>query len=126
MIDLRVALALGETGENRQREVSVALPRRGEGLKYPHGGWYARQRAHSKEVFDSEGGKTLRYELNSKNIQEGKVELTIESVLKLKGNIGGNEYMFSATFTSAISARNKATGEGEDVGPLINPINVSL
>ena len=136
VMDLRADLAMGAMeGEeqqfdiNRPREVSSRAPRRHANYVYTKGGnWEGKQRVHDPNFFENAGGKTMIYRLNSKNIQEGLKELSIESVLHLKGDIAENStsYILSATFTATLNARNLTSGAGENRGLLIEPITASL
>jgi len=138
VLDLRADLALGAIGQegqtfdiNRPREASSHVPRRHANYIYTKGGnWAGKQRVHDPNFFQRAGGKTMVYHLNSKNIQEGLKELNVESVLHLAGNIVetnyDNDYILTATFTATLNARNLTSGSGEDRGPLIQPVTVSL
>lgn len=134
MLDLRAELAMGEEGAEvtRQREKSAHLPRRHANYIYTKGGnWSGKQRVHDKDFFEKYGGKTMIYGLNSKNIQEGNKQISIESVLDIKGNIVGNNfnnyiYVLRAKFTATLNARNKETGMGSNRGQLINPIEIEV
>ena len=144
MMELRADLAMGdiaaEDRENmvddegnpmfdikRDRETSAALKRRHANYIYTAGGnWEGRQRVHDREFFEKAGGKTMRYELNSQDIQEGLKELNIESALDIKGYVVENDYVLKATFRSLVNARNLTSGEGEFRGELFPPIVVSL
>ena len=133
VMDLRADLAMGAMDDeqqfdiNRSREASAAVPRRHANYIYTKGGnWSGKQRVHDPNFFKEAGGKTMIYHLNSKNIQEGLKELSVESVLHLRGFINDNEYVMKATFTSTLNARNLTSGAGENRGSLIEPIVVSL
>lgn len=144
MMELRADLAMGELADEdrenmvdaegnpmfdikRDREASVPLKRRHANYIYTQGGnWEGRQRVHDKEFFEKAGGKTMRYELNSQDIQEGLKELSIESSFDIKGYVVENDYVLKATFKSTVNARNLTSGEGEFRGELFPPIVVSL
>lgn len=129
VLDLRAELAMGEEGAEtqRQRERSQHLPRRHANYIYTKGGnWQGKQRVHDENFFKRAGAKTMIYQLNSKNIQEGQRQINIESVLDIKGNIENDKYVLKGTFTATLNARNKETGEGTNRGNLIQPIVVRL
>lgn len=129
ILDLRADLAMGEEGAEvqRQRERSAHLPRRHANYIYTKGGnWAGKQRVHDKAFFEKAGGKTMIYGLNSKNIQEGDRQISIESILDIKGYISGDNYVLKARFTATLNARNKETGVGSNRGDLIQPIDVVL
>jgi hypothetical protein len=124
IMDLRAELALGEAGV-RQREASAHVPRRHANYIYSGGNWQGKNRVHDKNFFDSAGGKTVRYKLNSKNIQEGVKQISIESILHLTGNIQGHNYVFNAIFNATLNARDRTTGEGKERGQIIQPVTVT-
>ena len=124
VMDLRAELALGAVDggdENedeetrRKREKSLSVPRRHANYIYRNGNWYAKQRVHDENFFEREGGKTPRYELFSRNIQEGKVEVTVESELEVQGKIEGNEYVMKSTFKADLNVRHPELGAGVKV-----------
>jgi len=127
VMDLRADLALGALEDDeREREVSTAVPRRHANMVYRNGNWFAKQRVHDEEFFRREGGKTPRYELLSKNIQEGDKKVTVESVLDVKGQIEGDNYGLISTFTATLSVRHPETDAGVTVGKLFEPIVTRL
>jgi len=132
-MNLRADLAQGAMDDeqafdiNRTREISSHVPRRHANYIYTKGGnWEGKQRVHDPNFFKKAGGKTMVYQLNSKNIQEGLKELNVESVLHIGGNIEGNDYVLKATFKAILNARNLTSGAGENRGNLFTPITVSL
>ena len=133
VMNLRADLAQGAMDDeqafdiNRTREISSHVPRRHANYIYTKGGnWEGKQRVHDPNFFKEAGGKTMVYQLNSKNIQEGLKELNVESVLHIGGNIEGNDYVLKATFKAILNARNLTSGAGENRGNLFTPITVSL
>lgn len=125
VMDLRAELAMGDTVSDREREKSKHIPRQHANYIYSGGNWHARQRVHDENFFTSEGGKTPIYQLLSKNIQEGNAGVAIKSVLDLNGDVQGDSYVISATFRASLNARNRETGEGEEIGELFTPIRVT-
>lgn len=131
VMDLRADLAMGavddeEGGGERNREASTAVPRRHANYIYGGGNWFAKQRVHDENFFQGEGGKTPVYSLLSKNIQEGKKGVTIESKLEVKGEIMGEEYVLKSTFTSELNVRHPETGAGIKIGELFQPVVTGL
>lgn len=127
VMNLRADLALGaDVDEKRQRETSKGVPRQHANYIYSGGNWHSKQRVHDPNFFRREGGKTPVYKLLSKNIQEGLQEISVESRLNIKGDVVGQEYVLTGTFTAKLNARNQDSGAGQYVGDLLSPINVGM
>jgi len=120
VMELRADLAIGAIEndgeqETRDRETSLAAPRRHANYIYQGGNWYAKQRVHDENFFQREGGKTQVYELLSRNILEGTKEVNIESRLVVNGEIMGDEYVLKSTFTANMNVRHPESGAGVKV-----------
>lgn len=128
MMDLRAKLALGEVGAETERKSQAKhLPRRHANYIYRFGGnWEGRQRVHDRRIFEEEGAETMIRKLNSKNIQKGWKEISIESITHITGDIVDDRYVLTAKFSATLNARDRRTGEGLNRGNLFEPIVVSL
>jgi len=108
VMDLRMSLATGappaegEEEQDREREVSKSIPRQHANYIYAGGNWPAKQRVHDKEFFKRAGEKTDIYKLLKKNIQEGNKRVNVTSVLDIKGNVQGDDYVMTSTFTATL------------------------
>ena len=126
VMELRVQLATDEDATERERETSQQMVRSHGGTAYPGGKWSPGQRVADVEAFRRAGGKTRVYELLSKNIQEGDVNVTISSKLELVGHLQDDgEYVMTATFSSKMYDRGER-GMGRLIGDLFEPIRVGL
>jgi len=124
-MEIRMELATDEQQEKRKRERSKQMTRSHGGRSYGGGEWKTGQRAADQEAFIRAGGKTQKYKLFSKAIQEGNITVTTESTLKLVGNVDGGEYTMTATFSGRMFDRGDS-GRGRLTGDLFNPIVVGL
>ena len=124
-MEIRMELADDEQAEQRKREISKQMTRSHGDRSYGGGGWSTGQRVADLNTFTREGGKTRVYELLSKAIQEGEMTVSTESTLKLVGNVEGEEYTMTATFSGRMFDRGD-NGLGRSTGPLFDPITVGL
>lgn len=124
-MEIRMELGDDEQQEKRKRERSKQMTRSHGGRSYPGGEWSTGQRAADQQAFIRAGGKTRKYELLSQAIQEGNITVTTESKLQLVGNVEGNEYVMTATFSGRMFDRGDR-GQGRLTGELFSPIIVGL
>jgi len=122
-MEMRMQLAGAEDAEVKKREFSKQHTRSHGDRSYGGGGWPTGQRAADQEAFIKAGEETDIYGLFSQAIQKGNIKVTTESTLRLFGNVEGDEYVMSATFSSKMYDRG-ASGLATHSGALFNPITV--
>jgi len=123
-MQVRMDLATEEERDMKNRDASQQMTRSHGGNAYAGGLWSPGQRVADLENFIREGGKTRVYELLSKAIQEGEKTVTVGSDLHLVGDVEGDEYVMSATFSA--NMYDRGGGRGRLTGPLFDPITVGM
>lgn len=124
IMKFRMAQFTGEKMQGKRPEPTKMVRQYG-GNVYSGGAWDSSQRALGKDEFKL----TPIYKLYMKNVQRGEMAFNVITDLDVIGDVVGNNYLMTMSFSATKSFRPADTEEGQSQTPkrgnLFDPIRVS-